>query len=40
MEKVSIQQDGECRDDGTSFKVNVRRGQAEHLADSLEQPTG
>ena len=31
-----IQQDGEWRDDETSFfKVNVRRGQAEHLAGSL-----
>jgi single-stranded DNA-binding protein len=32
----SIQQDGEWRDGDTSFvKVNVWRGQAEHLADSL-----
>src|SRR4029450_799245 len=31
-----IQQDGEWRDGDTSFlKVNVWRGQAEHLADSL-----
>ena len=31
-----VQQDGEWRDGGTSFfKVNVWRGQAEHLADSL-----
>jgi single-strand DNA-binding protein len=31
-----IQQDGEWRDGDTSFlKVNIRRGQAEHLADSL-----
>jgi single-strand DNA-binding protein len=31
-----IQQDGEWRDGETSFfKVNVWRGQAEHLADSL-----
>ena len=31
-----IQQDGEWRDSETSFlKVNVWRGQAEHLADSL-----
>jgi single-strand DNA-binding protein len=31
-----IQQDGEWRDRGTSFfKVNVWRGQAEHLADAL-----
>ena len=33
-----IQQDGEWRDGETSFfKVNVWRGQAEHLADSLFQ---
>jgi single-strand DNA-binding protein len=31
-----IQQDGEWRDGDTSFlRVNVWRGQAEHLADSL-----
>ena len=31
-----VQQDGEWRDGETSFfKVNVWRGQAEHLADSL-----
>jgi single-strand DNA-binding protein len=31
-----IQQDGQWRDGETSFfKVNVWRGQAEHLADSL-----
>jgi single-stranded DNA-binding protein len=31
-----IQQDGEWRDGDTSFfKVNVWRGQAEHLAESL-----
>ena len=31
-----VQQDGEWRDGDTSFlKVNVWRGQAEHLADSL-----
>jgi single-strand DNA-binding protein len=33
-----IQQDGEWRDGDTSFlKVNVWRGQAEHLADSLSK---
>jgi single-strand DNA-binding protein len=33
-----IQQDGEWRDSDTSFlKVNVWRGQAEHLADSLSK---
>jgi single-strand DNA-binding protein len=33
-----IQQDGEWRDGETSFfKVNVWRGQAEHLADSLSK---
>jgi hypothetical protein len=33
-----IQQDGEWRDGDTSFfKVNVWRGQAEHLADSLSR---
>jgi single-strand DNA-binding protein len=30
-----IQQDGEWRDGDTSLRVNVWRGQAEHLADSL-----
>jgi single-stranded DNA-binding protein len=35
-----IQQDGEWRDGDTSFpKVNVWRGQAEHLADSLKWAT-
>jgi single-strand DNA-binding protein len=34
-----VQQDGEWRDGETSFfKVNVWRGQAEHLADSLSKP--
>ena len=33
-----IQQDGEWRDGDTNFfKVNVWRGQAEHLADSLSK---
>src|SRR4029450_8720604 len=33
-----VQQDGEWRDGDTSFfKVNVWRGQAEHLADSLSK---
>jgi single-strand DNA-binding protein len=33
-----IHQDGEWRDSDTSFlKVNVWRGQAEHLADSLSK---
>jgi single-strand DNA-binding protein len=33
---TGVQQDGEWRDGDTSFlKVNVWRGQAEHLADSL-----
>jgi single-strand DNA-binding protein len=33
-----MQQDGEWRDGDTSFlKVNVWRGQAEHLADSLSK---
>jgi single-strand DNA-binding protein len=32
-----IQQDGEWRDGETSLKVNVWRGQAEHLADSLSK---
>jgi single-strand DNA-binding protein len=36
-----IQQDGEWRDGETSFlKVNVWRGQAENLADSLARVTG
>jgi single-strand DNA-binding protein len=36
-----IQQDGEWRDGDTSFlKVNVWRGQAEHLADSLAKGDG
>ena len=36
-----IQQDGEWRDGDTSFlKVNVWRGQAEHLADSLGKGDG
>jgi single-strand DNA-binding protein len=36
-----IQQDGEWRDGDTSFlKVNVWRGQAEHLADSLSMGIG
>jgi single-strand DNA-binding protein len=36
-----IQQDGEWRDGDTSFlKVNVWRGQAEHLADSCPRGTG
>jgi single-strand DNA-binding protein len=36
-----IQQDGQWRDGDTSFlKVNVWRGQAEHLADSLSKGTG
>jgi single-stranded DNA-binding protein len=36
-----IQQDGEWRDGGTSYlKVNVWRGQAEHLADSLAKGAG
>jgi single-strand DNA-binding protein len=36
-----IQQDGEWRDGETSFfKVNVWRGQAEHLAESLGKGTG
>jgi single-strand DNA-binding protein len=33
-----VQQDGEWRDgDTSSLRVNVRRGQAEHLADSLSK---
>ena len=36
-----IQQDGEWRDGETSFlRVNVWRGQAEHLADSSPRVTG
>jgi single-stranded DNA-binding protein len=36
-----IQQDGEWRDGETSFfKVNVWRGQAERLADSLSKGDG
>jgi single-strand DNA-binding protein len=36
-----IQQDGQWRDGDTSFlKVNVWRGQAEHLADSLSMGIG
>ena len=36
-----IQQDGQWRDGDTSFfKVNVWRGQAEHLADSLTKGPG
>jgi single-stranded DNA-binding protein len=36
-----IQQDGQWRDGDISFfKVNVWRGQAEHLADSLPRATG
>jgi single-stranded DNA-binding protein len=35
------QQDGEWRDGDTSFlRVNVWRGQAEHLADSLSKGDG
>ncbi|MFL5878647.1 MAG: single-stranded DNA-binding protein [Actinomycetes bacterium] len=36
-----IQQDGQWSDGDTSFpRVNVWRGQAEHLADSLAKGTG
>ena len=36
-----VQQDGTWRDGDTSFlKVNLWRGQAEHLADSLAKVTG
>ena len=36
-----VQQDGQWRDGETSFfKVNVWRGQAEHLADSWARGTG
>jgi single-strand DNA-binding protein len=36
-----IQQDGQWHDGDTSFfKVNVWRGQAEHLAESLARATG
>jgi single-strand DNA-binding protein len=36
-----VQQDGRWRDGDTSFlEVNVWRGQAEHLADSLSKGTG